>query len=235
MKNAIILCSGGLDSVTTSYFVKRKLGYDKLKILFFDYGQRNFANELAASKKCALDLGAEFFNFDVRYLGGISKSMLNSKGSAEEIKLEDLKDSKEESGKWYVPCRNLIFLSNALAFAESLKEESDIFVGFKCEGSEGFPDATKEFVDSLNKVSAISTNGKFVIKAPLISKDKEDIVLLAEDLGVNFEETWSCYVGGEVQCGTCLACRLRQEGFYWANVKDPSSYLARTEDFRKAK
>ena len=74
----------------------------------------------------------------------------------------------------------------------------------------------------------------FKIIAPLIKKDKEEVVLLGKKLGVKFKETFSCYVGKGKHCGVCLACRLRQEGFYWANVRDPTKYKIKMKDFRRA-
>jgi len=141
-----------------------------------------------------------------------------------------LKDTKKESDKWYVPCRNIIFLSYALSLAESLydqkKEVYDIFVGFKDEGKEGFPDASQSFLDKFNDVSRIACKKDFRIIAPLINKDKEDIVLLGKEMKVKLENTFSCYSGegNEKHCGYCLACKLRQEGFYWANVEDKTKY-----------
>lgn len=228
MESAIVVCSGGLDSVTAAHFVKEK-GYEKIRVLFFNYGQRNYGMERKCALGCAKDLGSEFFEINLRYLGSISSSMLNSNEEHRQLTKEDLKDSKNESDKWYVPSRNLIFLSNALSFAESIMmkegETCDIFVGFKNEGKEPFPDTTEEFVESLNKVSEISTKGGFKIIAPLIKKDKEDIISLGKELGVDFTKTFSCYVGVENHCGTCLACRLRQEGFKWAGIEDPTDYL----------
>lgn len=239
MTNAIILCSGGIDSVTTAFYAKKKLGYDKIKILFFDYGQRTLKKERMATKNCSKDLEGEFFEIDIRELGKISTSLINQDKKAKKISREDLKNSSEESEKFYVPCRNTIFLTYALAFAESLfikkKEIYDIFVGFKCEGKESYPDTTIKFVKKMNELGKIGCVKDFKIIAPLIKKDKEDIIKLGSKLGVDFKKTFTCYVGSAKHCGTCLACRLRQEGFYWADIKDPTEYQEKMKDFRLAK
>lgn len=228
MKNAIILCSGGLDSVTTAFYAKKRLKYDRMKILFFDYGQRNLKAEKRCVKKHAKNLKADFIETKLHELRTISTSLLNSKKRYKKIGRKDLKDSKKESDKWYVPCRNLVFLSNTLALAESLqikeKRKYDIFVGFKNEGEENYPDTSQIFLDLLNKISNKSTLGKFKIKAPFIKKDKEGIILLGEKFGIDFRETFSCYTSAGKHCGICLSCALRKEGFYWANVKDPTNY-----------
>jgi 7-cyano-7-deazaguanine synthase len=227
MKEAIILCSGGLDSVVTAHFVKDVSEYGKLTILFFDYGQKASGQERRFAKKCALDLSSKFTEVKLPELGKLSTSLINIEGKVEEVK--NLKDTKEENKKWYVPCRNLVFLSYALAIAESRKVKdrivSDIFVGFKDEGSEGFSDTTKEFVEKVNSVMRESCAGEFKILAPLIEKDKEDIILLGKDLGVDFGNTFSCYIGGNKHCGRCLACKLRKAGFRWCNVEDVTEYL----------
>ncbi len=226
MKNALILCSGGLDSVTTAYYVRNKLKYEKIKILFFDYGQRNLRGEEKFSRECADSLKADFIKLRLNL--GENTSLINTNKRAKKIKKKDLKNTKKESDKWYVPYRNSLFLINALALAESLfiKENRtyDISVGFKCDGNESYPDTTKEFVELMNKLGKLGKNKKSRIIAPLIDKDKEDIVLIANKLGFNLKNTLSCYVGPEKHCGICLACSLRKQGFYWANIKDPSSY-----------
>jgi len=230
MKNAIILCSGGLDSVVTSYYVKKKLKYEKIKILFFDYNQRTLEQERKASKFCSSKLNAEFIEIKLDWLGKISTSLINSDKKAKKISKDDLKDTKEESNKYYVPFRNGIFLSYAISLADSLffkdKEVWDIFVGFKNEGKEAFPDTTPEFVEKANKLREVS-QVKGEIVAPLIEKDKEDIINLGKELNIDLSKTYSCYIGvkGNMKhCGTCLACCLRKEGFYWAGVKDETEY-----------
>lgn len=245
MKNAIVLCSGGLDSSVAAYYAKKKLQYGKLVILFFDYGQRTLKEEKNAAKKIARRSRAEFKEMKIPELNNISTSLINKKQKAKKISRKQLKDTKKESENWYVPCRNIVFLIYALALAESLqireKKIYDIMVGFKCEGKEAYPDTTPEFVWQMNKLKEVSTNIKGKIIAPLIKKDKDEIILLGEKLKVKLEDTYSCYVGGKNKrknkkehCGYCLACRLRQEGFYWANLADPTQYEEKMSDFREA-
>ena len=176
MKNAIILCSGGIDSVTTAYYVKKKLKYDKIIVLFFNYGQRTLYQERNSSKKCAKDLNARFIEINLKELGDISTSLINKKGKIKKITRKELKNTSKESEKFYVPCRNTIFLVYALALVESFyinqKEIYDIFVGFKCEGKESYPDTTSKFVEEMNRLSKIGCSKQFKVKAPLIKKDK---------------------------------------------------------------
>ncbi|MEK6935680.1 MAG: 7-cyano-7-deazaguanine synthase [Nanoarchaeota archaeon] len=227
MKNAIILCSGGLDSVVTAYYVKNRLNYDNLIILFFNYSQKSILKEREFSKKCAKDLNARFIEIDLKWLGKISNSLVNKLGKVKKISKNSLKNTKKESENFYVPFRNTIFISYAIALAESIffkeKMKYNIFLGFKNEGKESFPDTTIKYVNEVNRLSKIATAG-FKILTPLIKKDKEDIIILGNKLGVDFRKTYSCYIGKRFHCGTCLACKLRQAGFYWANISDPTKY-----------
>ncbi len=238
MKNAIILCSGGLDSVTAAYYVKRRLKYGKIIILFFDYNQRSLSQERRASKKIADKLKADFKEIKLKELSLISTSLINNGKKVRKVKRKELKNTKSESDKYYVPCRNTVFLIYALALAESLqikkKQIWDIFTGFKSEGKEAYPDTTKEFVEEMNRLRKVSTAVKGRIKAPLINKDKDEIIRLGERLGVKLEETCSCYASNSQHCGVCLACRLRQEAFYWANIKDKTKYKVKMKDYRRA-
>ena len=235
MKNGIVLCSGGIDSVTTTHFVSN-MGYSDITLLFFDYGQKSLSSERKCSKTCAKNIGAKFCEIKLKWLGEISASLINKEGKIKKLMIKDLKNTKKESEKFYVPCRNTIFLIHAIALAESLsikkKEDYDIFVGFKNEGKESYPDTTKKFVKQMNILSRISCSKPTRILAPLINMDKEDIILLGNKLDVNFKDTFSCYVGKKEHCGVCLACKLRQEGFYWAGIKDPTEYKNKMKDFR---
>src|SRR3989344_627455 len=130
MKNAIVLCSGGLDSVVAAYSIKNK--YDKLKFLFFDYGQRALKEEEFCSKEIAKKLKADFVKIELKWLGEISTALLNKEVSFHETTDKDLEDGKKDIENWYVPGRNSIFIINATAFAEAEsiknKEKYDIIV-----------------------------------------------------------------------------------------------------------
>lgn len=231
MKNAIILCSGGIDSVTTAYYVKKKLKYDNTIFLFFNYGQKTLEKERECSKHHARILNAKFTEIKLDWLGEISNSLINKKGRVNKLTRKDLKNTEEESKNWYVPCRNVIFLTHALALAESLfikdKQIYDIFVGFKNEGPESYPDTTKEFVSKMNELSKTACSHNFIIKAPAINNDKEDIIQYGIKLGIDYKKTYTCYVGKKRHCGTCLSCQLRKAGFYWAGVEDVTGYGVR--------
>ena len=225
MNHAIILCSGGLDSVVCAHYVKKKLNYSSLTILFFNYGQRSLKAERKAARACAAEIKARFIELQLKlnYLGVplIQKTKRIRKQNS-------LRDTHREHSIWYVPGRNTLFLSHALSLAESCsasKKKTDIFVGFKCEGREPYPDTTSAYVKSVNLLARTAFKN-LAIRAPFIKKDKEDIIILGQKLGVDLSATMSCYTPTLRHCGTCLACRLRKQGFYWANVQDATSYSA---------
>lgn len=233
MKNAIILCSGGLDSVVSAYFIKNK--YKKLKFLFFDYKQRAVKEEEFCCRKIVKRLNGEFIKINLGWLGEISTAMLNKEGEIKETSDKDLEGNSKNIINWWVPCRNSVFLINALAFAESEflknKERYDVIIGLKNEGKEHMKDTTEKFVEKVNELAEEGTNdGGYKVIAPLIKLDKTEVVRLGVKLNVPFELTYSCYIengfkdGKVVHCGRCLNCMLRKKGFYWSNIKDPSKY-----------
>jgi len=239
MGSAIVLVSGGLDSVTTAYYVKKKLKYEKLLFLFFDYEQRTLKEEEYCGRETAKLLKADFKKIDLKWLGGISTAMLNTDEEMPDIdekELGNIEKGKEEILNYWVPCRNAVFLIAALAHAESCvlgkKEKPDIFIGLKCEGRIPMKDTTPSFVAAMQKLAEEATHdGEYKVIAPLIDKDKDEIVKLGKELGVPFGLTYSCYSGGKfkgkvpIHCGRCENCVQRKKGFYWAGVEDVSLYL----------
>jgi len=233
MKNAIVLCSGGIDSVTTAYYVKKSLKYDDLVFLFFDYNQKTAKYEERFSRFHARKLNADFEKIKLPYLGRLSTSLIHKKGSRETKREELKKLSGKQTADWYVPYRNTIFLSYALALADSLyireNKKYDIFTGFICEGSGNFPDTTFDYVKEINKLGKFGM-AKFEVRSPLIKLDKDEVIKLGLKLGIDYTKTISCFVA--LNCGVCLNCRLRQEAFYWANFRDKTKYKKKLKDFR---
>ncbi len=227
MKTAIVLCSGGIDSVTVLYLANKK--YQKVIALFFDYGQPTLIAERKSVRHHVKILNVDFKEINIYF-----NIYPNKKNISKNITLKNLKNTKIESNKYYIPARNLVFLAYAISIAETLKEKSDIIVGFKNEGGEHYPDTSISFVKEMNKIAKIATKNKPRVIASLIKKDKEDIISLAIGLGVKLEDTFSCYTSKEIHCGVCLACRLRQDGFYWANIPDKTRYKRLPGDYRSA-
>ena len=237
VNNAIVLCSGGFDSVVTAYYVN-SLKPKKLIILFFDYKQRPLKEELFCAKKTAEDLKAEFKIIKLPWLGELSTSIINEEREFKETTDDDLKDvkkSREDIINWWVPTRNTIFLVSALALAESLfirtKEKYNLYIGFKNEGQVHFKDTTPDYLEEMNKLIKHATDeGDYKILAPFMDKDKDELTKIGSELKVPFEYNYSCYIGNgfkngiPVHCGKCLNCVLRKKAFYWSNIKDKSVY-----------
>ncbi|RKY36766.1 MAG: 7-cyano-7-deazaguanine synthase QueC [Candidatus Omnitrophota bacterium] len=219
-KKAVVLFSGGLDSTTVLYFAQSK-GYETF-CLTFDYGQRHKkeikrAEEIA--RKC-------------RSLWQVIKFSLPWKGSSLIDTNQVIPENRDiDSGipSTYVPCRNIIFLSFAASFAESIGAQT-IFIGANQIDYSGYPDCNDEFLkafeNALRKGTKFCIAGKkMFIAAPLIHKNKAQIIKLGIKLKVPFALTWSCYQGGSEPCGVCDSCRLRAKGFAQAKVKEPKKKI----------
>lgn len=233
MKNAIVLCSGGLDSVVAAYFIRKK--YRKLIFLFFDYGQRALKEEEYCVRKIAKLLKAMFLKLNLRWLGDLSNTPINKQVKFKRTTDKDLEKGDKDVLKWWIPCRNSVFLINALALVESKylksKEKYDVIIGLKHEGRVFMNDTTEKFVKKFNElVKEATIHGFYRIMVPIIKLDKTEVVELGSRLKVPFEFTYSCYIGSgfngkiPLHCGRCLNCVLRKKGFYWSGIKDSSLY-----------
>lgn len=214
-KVAVVLLSGGIDSYTTAAIAKAE-GYE-LYALSFNYHQRH-SIELHSAKTIAERLGVKrhlIVGFDLREIGG---SALTS-----EIEVPKGQDSRAEIPVTYVPARNTIFLSFALAWAETIGA-GDIFIGANAVDYSGYPDCKPEYLrafeEMANLATKVSIEGqlRFKIKAPLLHMSKTEIIKKGMELGLDYSITWSCYdpqeVGGSVvPCGRCDSCYYRNKGF----------------------
>ncbi len=220
---AVCLLSGGLDS-TTCLAIARQAGFD-CYCLSFDYGQRHRI-ELAAAARVAASLGAKEHRtavIDLRVFGG---SALTS--SIDVPKDRDEKIIGSEIPITYVPARNTIFLSFALAYAE-VTGSSHIFLGVNAIDYSGYPDCRPEFIAAFERMANLATKAgvegrtRMCIETPLLHMGKAEIVRKAVELGVDLGLTYSCYdpdANGR-SCGRCDSCLLRRKGFEEANVADP--------------
>jgi len=222
-RKAVLLLSGGLDS-TTLLALAASEGY-AIHALSFRYGQRHSA-EVAAARKIASHYGVVqhvVTDIDLRMFGG---SALTSDIDVPKNRLVD-----DEIPITYVPARNTIFLSFALAWAEVLGA-SDIFIGVNALDYSGYPDCRPEFINAFQEMARLATragvegSAPVTIRTPLIDMSKKQIIELGLRLGVDYSMTTSCYdpVDGEA-CGECDACQLRLKGFEEAGSEDPARYV----------
>jgi 7-cyano-7-deazaguanine synthase len=225
---AVVLLSGGLDSTTVLAIAQRE-SFD-VHALSFRYGQRH-SLEIEAAKRIARNAGVrnhQIVDIDLRAFGG---SALTA-----DIPVPKDRDLHSESAEseipvTYVPARNTIFLSYALALAEVI-ESSTIFIGVNALDYSGYPDCRPEYVEAFERMANLATRAgvdgrtRLNIRAPLISLTKAAIITLGTSLGVDYSLTTSCYdptPAGEA-CGRCDACQLRLKGFSEAGLEDPIRY-----------
>lgn len=220
-KKAIILLSGGLDSITVLALAKQQ-GY-LCYALSFDYGQRHNA-ELNAASKIARHYQVEDHKVINLGLSAIGGSALTD----EHIAVPD--GPQEGIPVTYVPARNTVFLSFALGWAEVL-EARDIFIGVNAVDYSGYPDCRPEFIAAFQNLANVATKAgvegeNTIIHTPLISLSKAEIIDMGLKLGVDYGQTVSCYSADKQgrACGHCDACRLRAAGFASLGVADPTNY-----------
>jgi 7-cyano-7-deazaguanine synthase len=222
-RKAVCLLSGGLDS-STCLALARRDGFD-CYALSFDYGQRHRV-ELDCAARVAASVGAtqhRIVRFDLRQFG---QSALT--GDVSVPKGRSVDEMSQEIPVTYVPARNTIFLSFALAWAETL-EASDIFIGVNALDYSGYPDCRPEFIEAYEEMANLATKAavegraRIAIRTPLIQLSKAGIVKLAAELGLDFRLTHSCYDPDPAgrPCGACDSCLLRQKGFEEAGIVDP--------------
>ena len=222
MKNAVCLLSGGLDSATCLALARRD-SY-ACYALSFDYGQRHRV-ELEAAARVAAYLGAERHMVARIGLEAFGGSALTADIAVP--KARSLEAMRRGIPVTYVPARNTIFLSFALAWAEVL-ESSDIFIGVNALDYSGYPDCRPEFIEAYQRMANLATKSgvegrtRIRIHTPLIGFSKAQIVRLAAQLGVPFSLTHSCYdpLPDGAPCGQCDSCLLRRKGFEEAGVED---------------
>ena len=227
-KKAVVLLSGGLDSATT-LAIARSEGF-QCYALTFRYGQRH-QREIKAAEKVADSLEViehRCIDVDLAQFGGSALTDLTI----------DVPKDRADLGRpdWipptYVPARNTVFLSYALAWAEVLGA-FDIFIGVNAIDYSGYPDCRAEFITAFEKVAnlaaaaAVGCKGRYHIHTPIINMTKAQIILTGTKLGVDYSLTHSCYDPDEQggSCGRCDSCKLRLKGFAEAGLKDPIGYV----------
>jgi len=220
-RNAVVLLSGGLDSATVLAIATGR-GY-RCHALSVDYGQRH-RSELLAAEKVAASMSADIktVKLDLRTFGG----------SALTDDIDVPVEEAEGIPVTYVPARNTIMLSLALAWAEVL-DAGDVFIGVNAVDYSGYPDCRPEFINAYEEMANLATKAgvtghRLTIHTPLIDLSKADIIRQGVALGVDYGMTISCYQADEEgrACGVCDSCRIRAAGFTSAGVDDPTRYLS---------
>ncbi len=222
-KKAVVLLSGGLDSATCLAIAKQD-NYD-CYALSFDYGQRHSA-EIHAAKKVAQSFSVkehQIFPFNLSSFGGSALT---------DTSIHVPKQQTEGIPITYVPARNTIFLSIALAWAEVLNAEV-IYTGVNAVDYSGYPDCRPEYIQAFQTMADLATKAGIeghgpILKTPLIHKTKVDIIRLGLSLAVDYSLTVSCYQANHqgAACGLCDSCRIRKNAFEQIDIDDPTLYVS---------
>ena len=216
--STLVVCSGGLDSVTLAWKVHKE---SKLELLVsFDYGQRH-VKELDCAASCATELGVAHEIIDLRGVG----QCLSGSSLTDDIPVPDGHYAASNMAATVVPNRNAIMLTIAFGIAAAHQYDR---VAAAVHGGDHFiyPDCRPKFVDAFNlmQTSALEGIGDILTYTPFLNLSKSDIVKEGNLLGVPFAKTWSCYKGGDTHCGRCGTCVERQEAFALSRVVDPTTY-----------
>lgn len=222
----VCLLSGGMDSATVATLASKK-GYE-CYALSFDYGQRH-KKELKSASEIAQRLNIQHKIVMIN-LEDIAYSALTGHGEVDKRNIDSI---RSEIPNTYVPSRNIMFLSIAASYAESIGAR-EIFIGANAIDYSGYPDCRPEFYNKFEIALNTGTKaGNFRIRVPLQYLTKRDIVKLATKIGAPLELTTSCYEGSDLACGHCDSCQLRLRGFMEAGIKDPIRYSSYPDFYKK--
>jgi 7-cyano-7-deazaguanine synthase len=235
MSKAVVVYSGGMDStVLLEHCVKN---YDEVYVLTFDYNQRHKKEVLVAESYMYNNYSyhgskvKEHKIVDLSFFAKLAKSAITDQ-SIEVPKMKDI--IGEAQNTCYVPNRNMMMLSIACSYAETV-EASEVYYGaVAVDNLSGYWDATSEFVDGINNLLALNRMNRINICAPLLFKTKQEIIKMGIELGVDFTRTWTCYKGEEISCGVCPSCTARIAGWIKTGYIDPLPYV-KTIDWESRK
>lgn len=225
-KHAIVLVSGGMDSLVTAAMAASK--HKKISFIHLNYGQRTEKKELESFFKIAKHYGVPKERqkiIDVSFLKQIGGSSLTDK----KISVKKFRNRNKEIPDSYVPFRNTHLISMAVSWAEVISADY-IYIGAVSEDSSGYPDCRPKYYDAFNKLIKVGTkDGKIKIKTPIINFSKSEIIKKACLLNAPLQYTWSCYARNDRACGVCDSCALRLRAFQNVDIIDPIDYVKRPD------
>ena len=218
--NVVVLCSGGMDSVTALHWARREHGVGA--VASFDYGAKHNHREIPFAREHAAALGARHVVIALDFVERLFASDLLKSGGA----IPDGHYEEKIMKRTVVPFRNAIMLSIACGFAESAGAEGLVIAAHGGDHAI-YPDCREEFMRAMGEAMRLGTYAGVQLLRPFIAMTKGQIVAEGARLGVDFSRTWSCYKGGAIHCGTCGTCVERREAFMQAGVVDPTEYASR--------
>lgn len=222
MKQAVVLLSGGMDSATLLHYVKRRLQVVKIHAVSFAYGQKH-SRELEMARRQARTVGVTAHReVDISWFADMvaGTSALTDRG----LPVPDMSELDAESSSQpctYVPNRNMIFLAVAAAYAEA-RGIADVFYGAQAQDEYGYWDCTVDFVSRINHLLGLNRRQPVTVHAPFAGKSKAEVLMLGLELGVDYDQTWTCYRGGAEPCGTCPSCVERRKAFEKLDAARPA-------------
>ncbi len=213
MEKAVVILSGGPDSVTVAYWAKAQ-GYE-VSAITFDYGQKA-QHEIDVAREFAAMMGIEHRVVDLSKLSEIYEGVTSLVDTSLEI-------TSEFTDPIIVPFRNGVFMAVTVALADGIGA-NHIFYGAHGSDEPFYPDCRRVFYEAFEKAAQLGTEKPIEIKSPYSDVQKSGIILAALELGVPLEKTWSCYLNGPIHCGVCESCNNRKKAFREAGVPDPTEY-----------
>lgn len=216
-KKAIVLLSGGMDSVTALYHTNKN--YELVGAITFDYGSKHNHKEIPFARWHCEQLGIPFQLVNAGFVGDLfTSSLLKGDDEIPEGHYED-----EVMKKTVVPFRNGIMLAIACGYCESIGAQGVVVAAHSGDHAI-YPDCRTSFMDAMGEAMRLGTYEGIELMAPFVDIDKTAIAQLGHELGVDFAQTWSCYKGQDIHCGRCGTCIERKEAFELAGVEDPTVY-----------
>jgi len=215
----VVLCSGGMDSVTALYWARRE--HAVVAVASFDYGAKHNPRELPLAAEHAARLGVRHEVIPLEFVNRLFSSDLLQSGGA----VPDGHYEAANMRQTVVPFRNAIMLSIAAGFAESVGAEGLVIATHGGDHAI-YPDCREDFMRAMGDAMRLGTYAQVQLLRPFITRTKGEIVAEGTRLGVDFARTWSCYKGGAIHCGTCGTCVERREAFLQAGVPDPTTYAS---------
>lgn len=217
MKKVIVLLSGGMDSVTVLYHASKQ--YEVAGAITFNYGSKHNDKEIPFARLHCERLGIRHEVVEMTFMADLLESALLKGGEA----IPDGHYEELVMKKTVVPFRNGIMLSIACGFAESIGAEAVVIAAHSGDHAI-YPDCRSDFMQAMGAAMRLGTYAAIELIAPFVDVDKTEIARIGQQLGIDYGETWSCYKGGEVHCGTCGTCVERKEAMALAGIEDVTVY-----------
>ncbi|MBA4387753.1 MAG: 7-cyano-7-deazaguanine synthase QueC [Verrucomicrobia bacterium] len=220
MKRAVVLVSGGMDSTTLLHYLKKTEGVDELHAISFLYGQKH-SREIKMARKQAKKAGVKVHKtIDISPFKHLTTGSALTDRTEPIPELSKLSSEQRKQPPTYVPNRNMVFLSMAAAYAESVGIE-ELYYGAQLQDEYGYWDCSIDFLERMNHVLRLNHKKPIRVRAPFVGLRKAELLRMGMEMGVDYSDTWTCYHGNKKPCGTCPSCVERGKAFAEVGMADP--------------